>query len=172
VQNNCDCAFYNSLFKNNTIIQINNLLTNYNKNINVNNKVKIDLDTYNNYNISLEKIKTKIDSNCCFCNIINIYEDILKIIWASYNQKNNYFSLLASSSRWEEDSKILNNNELLHEFIKKLQNASPALFEISVTSDTIAFKPIYMRYIQLYGVPPNLEFDPEKMMKIDLELSI
>jgi hypothetical protein len=169
VQNNCDCAFYNSLFKNDTIIQINNLLTNYNTNIYSNNELYIDLDTYNNYNVCLKKIQQKIDSNCCFCNIINIYEDILKIIWASYNKRNDYFNLVEESKKWKEDSKILNDKELLQEFIKNMETTP--LISITVNSINCMIKPQYLRYFELYGIPNNLEFDPIKLMEIDLELS-
>jgi hypothetical protein len=168
----CDCNYFNKLFKDNTIVQINTWLTNYNDNINVNTHTRIDLDTYNDYNVNLEKLKKSMDPTCCFYGLLSIYEDIWKTLWASYNQKYDYYDLVTNSSRWKEDSNILNNSVLLKDYIKKLESTVAPLISITVTQKNLCVKPRYSRYFELYGIPENLEFDPEKMMQIDLELSL
>jgi len=166
----CDCNFFNKIFKDNTIVQINTWLTNYNNNINVNTQTRIDLDTYNEYNVNLEKLKKSMDPTCCFYGLLSIYEDIWKTLWASYNQKYGYYDLVAKSGQWQDDSKILHNADLLNEYIQKLQK-NMYIAEIVVTSSKATIKPRYARYFELYGIPENLEFDPEKMLQIDLALS-
>jgi hypothetical protein len=168
----CDCNYFNKIFKDNTIVQINTWLTNYNDNINVNTHTRIDLDTYNDYNVNLEKLKKSMDPTCCFYGLLSIYEDIWKTLWASYNQKYDYYDLVTNSSRWKEDSNILNNSVLLKDYIKKLESTVAPLISITVTQKNLCVKPRYSRYFELYGIPENLEFDPEKMMQIDLELSL
>lgn len=170
--NGCDCSLFNKLFKDNTIVQINTWLTNYNDNINVNTQTRIDLDTYNNYNVCLEKMKKSMDPTCCFYGLLSTYEDIWKTLWASYNQKYDYYDLLAKSNQWHEDSTILHNNDLLNEYIQKLKSNYKVLDDLIVTSAKATIKPRYARYFELYGIPENLEFDAEKMLQIDLELSI
>jgi len=168
----CDCNFFNKLFKDNTIVQINTFLTNYNDNINVNTQTRIDLDTYNNYNVNLEKLKKSMDPTCCFYDILNTYEDIWKTLWASYNQKYDYYDLVAKSGQWQDDSKILHNADLLNEYIQKLKSNHKVLDDLTVTSMKATVKPRYARYFEMYGIPENLEFDPEKLLQIDLELSL
>ena len=168
--NNCDCNYFNKLFKDNTTVQVNTFLTDYISNINVNTQTRINIDTYNDYNVCLEKLKNSMDPSCCFYEIIDIYQDIWKTLWASYNQKYDYYDLVAKSTQWKEDSIILHNNDLLNEYIQKLQK-NMYIAEIAVTSSLATIKPRYARYFELYGIPENLEFDPEKMLQIDLELS-
>lgn len=169
--NGCDCNYFNKLFNDNTIVQINTFLTNYNDNINVNTQTRIDLDTYNNYNVNLEKLKKSMDPTCCFYDILSTYEDIWKTLWVSYNQKYDYYDLVAKSAKWQDDSKILNNTDLLNEYIQKLKSNYTIIDDLTVTSTKATVKPRYARYFALYGIPENLEFDPEKMLQIDLELS-
>lgn len=167
----CNCNYFNKIFNDNTIVQINTWLTNYNDNNNVNTYTRIDLETYNDYNVNLEKLKISMDPTCCFYEILNIYQDIWKTLSVSYNQKYDYYDLVTMSSRWKEDSKILHDTTLLQEYIKNLQKTT-TIIEIKVDSMKACVKPRYARYFELYGIPENLEFDPEKLLQIDLELSL
>ena len=167
-----DCSLYNKLFKNNTIVQINTYLANYINSININTQTRIDLDTYNNIQTALGKLKLHMDPTCCFFNILDIYSNIWKALWAAYNQKMDFFDLSANSARWREDSIILHDNNLLQEFLKQLQSASTLKeLDLTVTAEKAGIKPRYARYFELYGIPENLDFDPDKMLQIDIELS-
>ena len=167
----CDCNFFNKIFKDNTIVQINTWLTNYNNSVNLNTHTRIDLDTYNDYNVNLEKLKKSMDPTCCFYSILDIYQDIWKTLWVSYEQKYDYYDLLTNSSRWKEDSRILQDTTLLQEYIKNLQKTT-TIIELKVDAMKACVKPRYARYFEMYGIPENLEFDPEKLLQIDLELSL
>lgn len=169
--NECDCNFFNKLFKDNTIVQVNTFLTDYISNINVNTQTRIDLDTYNDYNVCLAKLKKTMDPSCCFYEIIDIYQDIWKTLWVSYEQKHDYYSLVSSSAKWKEDSRILQDTTLLQEYIKNLEKTK-TIIEIKVDAMKATVKPRYARYFELYGIPENLDFDPEKLLQIDLELSL
>ena len=79
--------------------------------------------------------------------------------------------LVSSSAKWKEDSRILQDTTLLQEYIKNLEKTK-TIIEIKVDAMKATVKPRYARYFELYGIPENLDFDPEKLLQIDLELSL
>ena len=171
ISNNVDCAFFNDLFKNNAIVQINTYLKNYNENINVNTGVLISTDTYTTVNTLLETFKKKFSPTCCFYDILTIYSSLWKSLWAAYNQKYTFYDLSINSAAWHEDSIILHDIDKLTEYLKKIQEGV-YFTEVSVKSTLATIKPRYAAYHKLYGIPPNLAYDPEKMLAIDKELGL
>ena len=171
ISNNVDCAFFNDLFQNNAVVQINTYLKNYNDNINVNTGIRIDLDTYTSVNSNLETFKNTFSPTCCFYDILNVYSSLWKSLWAAYNQKYLFYDLSSNSAAWHADSIILHDVDKLNEYLKQVQEGL-YFTEISVKSTMATIKPRYATYHKLYGVPNNLEYDPEKMLAIDKDLGL
>ena len=169
IPNTIDCAFFNDLFKNNAVVQINTYLKYYNDNLNVNTRTHIDLDTYNNVNTSLETFKKKFSVDCCFYGILEVYTSLWKALWITFNQNYGFYDLSNNSARWHNDSLILNDIDKLKDYLKKLQE-STYFTDITVKSTLATIKPRYALYHKLYGVPPNLAYEPEKMYLVDKQL--
>ena len=65
---------------------------------------------------------------------------------------------------------ILDDMERLREYLEARQNQS-VLTEIDVKLNLIAtLKPQYQRYVELYGLPPDLVFESQKLAEIIQEL--
>lgn len=169
ISNTIDCAFFNDLFKNNAVVQINTYLKYYNDNLNVNTGTRIDLDTYNNVNTDLETFKRKFSTDCCFYGILEVYTKLWKGLWITFNQNYAFYDLSNNSARWRNDSMILNDIDKLKEYLKELQE-STYFTDISVKSTLATLKPRYVLYHKLYGIPANLAYDPEKMYLVDQQL--
>lgn len=169
IPNTIDCAFFNDLFKNNAVVQINTYLKYYNDNLNVNTRTRIDLDTYNNVNTDLETFKKKFSADCCFYGILEVYTNLWKGLWITFNQNYSFYDLSANSAKWHNDSIILNDIDKLKDYLKKLQD-SIYFTDISVKSTLATIKPRYALYHKLYGIPPNLAYEPEKMYLVDQQL--
>jgi len=169
IANTIDCAFFNDLFKNNAVVQINTYLKYYNDNLNVNTGTYIDLDTYNNVNTDLETFKRKFSKDCCFYGILEVYTKLWKGLWITFNQNYAFYDLSSNSARWHNDSMILNDIDKLKDYLKTLQESS-YFTDISVKSTLATLKPRYILYHKLYGMPANLDYDPEKMYLVDKKL--
>jgi hypothetical protein len=169
ISNTIDCAFFNDLFKNNAVVQINTYLKYYNDNLNVNTGTYIDLDTYNNVNTDLETFKRKFSKDCCFYGILEVYTKLWKGLWITFNQNYAFYDLSNNSARWHNDSMILNDIDKLKKYLKELQESS-YFTDISVKSTLAILKPRYILYHKLYGIPANLSYNPEKMYLVDQQL--
>lgn len=131
----------------------------------------IDIESFNRVNMQLNNIKALIDPSCYFYNMIELYMNIWKTIYFSYNTKNNLNSLKVTSEQWRQDSIILNDMTLLKEYIEEI-NSRAIIANVAVKSNLATFKPQFTIYNSLYGMPENLIYDPEKMAAILSDLNI
>ena len=67
---------------------------------------------------------------------------------------------------YKEGYEILHDNTLLREYIEQLRKSMQAFPNMSVTVDLLNIRPEYLEYINLYGLPENLIFDPDKLAEI------
>jgi hypothetical protein len=160
----CNCDFYNALFSSSVITKINNYVSTYIETIHQDTTTYIPIDVFDNLNIELISLENLFvsDPSCCFLNMIDVYRNMLKIVKTAYDYKNFAKSTLINSETWKNDSEILNNRDKLNEYI---QNLSKNVFisSIDITSIYANLKPQYQIYIQLYGLPENLDFDTTKL---------
>jgi septation ring formation regulator EzrA len=168
---NCNCDFYNALFSSSIITKINNYVSTYIETIHQDTDTYIPIDIFHNLNIELISLENLFvsDPSCCFFNIIDIYRNMIKIVKTAYDNKNLAKSTLKTSESWKNDSEILNDRDKLNEYI---QNLSKNMFVTSVDVNSVYanLKPQYQTYIQLYGLPENLDFDIDKLSSILKEI--
>ena len=167
----CNCVFYKSLFRSSIITKINNYVSTYIETIYQDTHTYIPIDVFNDLNIELNSLENLFlsDPSCCFFNIIDIHRNMLKLVKTSYDNKNLANSTLMNAESWKNDSRILNDRDNLNEYI---QNLSKNFFvtSVNITSAYANLKTQYQIYIQLYGLPENLEFDIDKLSSILKEI--
>jgi hypothetical protein len=163
----CNCSFFNNIMNNNAVISINTLLLNFNQNLlDLNSSTDIlNLDTYNHIKVDLETYKRSLDSSCCFIQIIDVFQKILNNLYQSQNVKSQLLNEIENSKQYKNSHDILNSNTKLQEYINELSK-NMYLTNITVTSAYANLKPKYSIYINLYGLPDNLNFDPSKLTSI------
>jgi hypothetical protein len=163
----CNCTFYNTLFSSDVITQINNYVATYVATIYEDTNTYIPIDVFDQLNMQLIALEDLFitDPSCCFFNTIEIYRNMLKIVKSAYDNKNLAKSTLLNSESWRNDSIILRDRDKLQEYINNLSK-SFYLTSVNVTSTYANLKPQYQIYIQLYGLPDNLMFDPDKLSNI------
>jgi predicted nucleic acid-binding Zn-ribbon protein len=163
----CNCTFYNSLFNTPVITQINNYVSEYIETMYEDTTTYITIDVYNELNIGLLNLEDyfKNDASCCFFNIIDIYRNMLNIVKSAYDNKNLAKTTLINAENWKNDSIILRDNDKLQEYINNLSK-NMYFTSVSISSAYATLKPKYQIYIQLYGLPENLMFDPSKLSNI------
>jgi hypothetical protein len=159
------------LFSSSIITKINNYVSTYIETIYQDTDTYIPVDVFQDLNIELLSLENLFasDPSCCFFNIIDIYRNMLKIVKTAYENKNLAKSTLINSESWKNDSDILNDRDKLNEYI---QNLSKNMFVTSVDVNSVYanLKPQYQTYIQLYGLPENLDFDTDKLSSILKEI--
>ena len=167
----CNCVFYKSLFRSSIITTINNYVSTYIETIHQDTHTYIPIDVFNDLNIELNSLENLFlsDPSCCFFNIIDIHRNMLKLVKTAYDNKNLANSTLMNAESWKNDSRILNDRDNLNEYI---QNLSKNFFvtSVNITSAYANLKTQYQIYIQLYGLPENLEFDIDKLSSILKEI--
>jgi hypothetical protein len=163
----CNCVFYNALFSSSVITKINNYVSTYIETIYQDTNTYIPIDIFHDLNIELISLENLFvsDPSCCFFNIIDIYRNMIKIVKTAYDNKNLAKSTLINAESWKNDSIILNDRDKLNEYI---QNLSKNFFvtSVNITSVYANLKTQYQIYIQLYGLPENLDFDTDKLNNI------
>jgi predicted transcriptional regulator with HTH domain len=167
----CTCDYYNNLLNNNTIVEINTYLLHYlSVKYDPTDVTYINLDTYNMMKIRLIQLSELMDKNCCFYNIIEIYKNILDAIKNAFDVKLDLQSQMIGCEQYKQDSKILHDPTLLKDYITQLNNSMLTLFSINIQSPLLNIKPQYAIYHERYGIPSNLEYDPELLEEILEEL--
>jgi hypothetical protein len=164
----CNCEFYNVLFNSDVITNIHEYIFSYISTIYDDTDTYIPIDIYNNLQVklaSLEDLFAKTDPSCGFNNIIHNYKNILSLVKSAFEQKNLAKSTLINSEIWRQDSLILHDPDKLKEFIDNL-NKSLRLIDFGITSSRIILKQQYAMYHNRYGVPDNLNYDPQLMKPI------
>ena len=167
----CDYTTFNKLVASDEFTYVNEQMNNLINTRDQSSDYQINLESYNRINMQLNNVKTLIDPSCYFYNMIDLYMNIWKTIYFSFNTKNSLNSLKVTSEQWRQDSIILRDMTLLKEYITELQNRA-IIANVAVKSNLATFKPQYTIYHNLYGMPEDLIYDPEKMSAILSDLNI
>lgn len=170
---NCDCSFYDSIFTNHAIVQINAYVMQFIATANDETTFTIDFDEYNLLRVQLEDLRELFaqDPSGCFGNIVDIYDNMLHVVKHAFEDKMLRMTIETSAEKWKQDSIILNDRNKLEEYLRALNN-NFALLSMTITSEKAMLKPQYMLYHKRFGVPPHLEYDPKKMKRILIELGL
>jgi len=112
----------------------------------------------------LYKLKTSVSES--FGPLIDLYESIfmsIKYFYFLYGElKNNESQCL----KYKDDSEILNDIEKLKEYIKQQQLNMNAATSFTISVQKLNIKPEYVKYIELYGLPYKMIFDPVLLQEI------
>lgn len=134
------------------------------------NKVFSEINTEETQKIlyGLYTLKTSVSDT--FSTIIDLYESIfvsIKYFYFLYSElKNNEAQCL----EYKEDSEILNDINKLKEYIKQQRFNMNAITTVTIQTQKLNIKPEYLKYIQLYGLPYKMIFDPVLLQEIIDEL--
>lgn len=161
------CAFFNKFMTTNDALeQINNYLKTF---ISNNGNITMSFDTYNNLNVNLVKIKNGLPNVSCLTDIIDTYGNILDVLKEYINTNSLLEGMSSLVDKYKSDSEILNDTTKLQEFLNKLRkNINNILEEVIVTSVSMpTIKPLYAKYHEYYGIPPELKYDPEKLLLLE-----
>jgi hypothetical protein len=167
----CDYTTFNKLVASDEFTYVNEQMNNLINTAGQSTDYFIGLESFNRVNMQLNNIKALIDPSCYFYNMIELYMNIWKTIYFSYNTKNTLNSLKVTSEQWRQDSIILRDMTLLKEYIAEINNR-PITPQVAVKSNLATLKPQYRIYHSLYGMPENFMYDPEKMSAILSDLNI
>lgn len=112
----------------------------------------------------LYKLKTSVSDS--FATLIDLYESIfmsIKYFYFLYTElKNNEANCL----KYKEDSEILNDMKRLKEYIEEQKRNIYSSTTMNIQVAKLNIKPEYLRYIELYGMPYKLMFDPVLLQEI------
>jgi len=165
----CDCTTFNQLFTSNEFTYINEQMSALINTKDSASTYKINIDDFDTFNFKLYNIKKLIDPSCCFYNIIDLYMNIWRLVYFSFNTKNNFYSNIVNSEQWKQDSIILHDMELLKKYLSQMTLSLP---DVTVRTNLALIKPQYVIYHNLYGIPEQFEYDVEKMSNIMTDLNI
>lgn len=163
----CSCSFFNTIMNNTSVTSINTLLLDCNQNLlNLDMSDNIlNLNEYNNIKIELETFKRTLDNDCCLIQIIDLYQEILTNLYQSLNIKSQLIDTINTSAEYKNAYDILHDSTKLQEYINNLSK-NMYLASVTLTSAYAKLQPKYNIYIQLYGIPDNLNFDPSQLTSI------
>ena len=167
----CDYTTFNKLVTSDEFTYVNEQMKSLINTGNQPSDYHIDMEDFNRVNMQLNNIKALIEPSCYFYNMIELYMNIWKTIYFSFSTKNSLNSINVSYEQWRQDSIILHDMTLLKEYITKLQNRA-IIANLEVKANIATLKPQYTIYHNLYGIPDNLMYDPEKMSAILSDLNI
>lgn len=167
----CTVSFYNNLFKDNTIIEINTLLLKY-LDPNSTGLTQITVEKYNALLVNLAQLSKSIAPTCGFYNIIEIFKDILISLKHAFDCSVNLNTEIINSATWHNDSIILHSKTKLEEYINNLISKKSILPEITGQAISVELKPQYVKYHELYGIPVNLDYDWIKLNEIERSLNL
>jgi hypothetical protein len=97
--------------------------------------------------------------------IIDLYQNILTSLYQSYHIKTQLLNEETKSNLYKWAYDTLNDSVKLNEYIEDLKK-SYFITSVNVESKYAMLKPQYKKYIELYGLPDNLDFDPDKLSAI------
>lgn len=120
----------------------------------------VENSTYDQDLVDYEKIRTIIS------NTLDLFQTSM-LLYTDVNE------LEKQNAELQERTKILEDNDLLQEFLDQLKK-NMVVFPEQTVQMTVApmIKPEYLEYIKRYGMPENTIFDADKLGLIRIELGL
>jgi hypothetical protein len=163
-------SYYNEFMNNNIITQINGYLKTF-----VGNPTGISMSVtqYNNMNMGLTSLKTNVSTTSALYDIISKYTLMLDTLYQSNSLNSSLQGTTSSLEKYKLDSEILNDVSQLQKYLDDLNNTYNIFETITVNSiETATVSEPYNAYNLTYGIPPDLAYDPEKLLSISQSLGI
>jgi hypothetical protein len=155
---------------NNSITEINNLLKTF---IDDPTSLSISVTKYNDLSMELVHLKQNVPTSSALHHIISTFISILDSLHEVSNLNLSLQGANNLAGKYQNDSIILNDVSLLQEYINGLKKAMNIFGTITVNSvETPVIKEPYNTYHTLYGIPSNLEYDPDKLLNIKQSLNL
>lgn len=111
--------------------------------------------------------------------IIKVYTAIrLNIVrsFEGFMLSSTQYSNLVNTTKAYQDAKkfeeILKDMKKLQAYLDELKKNQTIFPDSTISVRSAIIKPIYLRYIELYGVPPGMNFDVDKMGKLEEEMNV
>jgi hypothetical protein len=125
----------------------------------------LSLEMYDNIKIDLETFKRTLDSECCLTELIDIFQYILTNLYQSSNIKKLYLAEKITAESFRESHDILRDSVKLQKYLDDLKN-NVFITNVDVVAQLMKLKSQFEIYIQLYGIPEYLNFDPFQLKNI------
>ena len=163
----CSCSFFNKIMNNTAVSNVVTLLASSNeKLLDVNDDTyNLSLEMYNNIKIDLETFQRTLDSECCLTELIDIFQYILTNLYQSSNIKKLYLAEKITAESFRESHDILKDHDKLQKYLDDLKK-NILITNVDVVAQLMKLKPQFDIYIQLYGTPDNLNFNPFNLKNI------
>ena len=128
-----------------------------------------NLDTFNTLALKLYALKTS--SNPLYVRLLNYLNYCLTTLLVVEVTGKEMAVLRSEITKLKADNAILNNIELLKQYLETLTKKTFTIFsEQKVSMSRIKLRPEYDVYIQRYGFPKNGAFNYDKISEIIAEL--
>jgi hypothetical protein len=155
---------------NDVINKINNILKSF---INDPSSLSVSVTEYNNLSMELVNLKKNVPTSSALYDIIITYTNLLDSLYQISNLNSSLQGANDLASRYQGDSIILNDVNKLQAYLDELNRSMNIFGTITVNSiETPVIKEPYNTYHTLYGIPANLDYDPEKLSNIKLSLNL
>jgi len=163
-------SYYNEFMKNAIIIQINSYLKSF---IATPNSISMSVTQYNELNMGLISLKTNVPTSSALYDIINTYTSILHSLYQSNSLNSSLQSTTSLLDKYKNDSEILHDISRLQAYLDELNKSMNIFGNITVDSIVKAIiKEPYNTYHIVYGIPPNLDYDADKLYNIKQSLGL
>ena len=164
-------SYYNEFMKNSVIIQINSYLKSFIANPT---GIEMSVTQYNDLAMGLASLKTGIPEGTALDNIISLFNSILCGLYESNNLNSSLQSTTTMINPYKADSLILRDVSLLQQYLDDLKNSMHNIFG-TITVDSIVkatIKEPFNTYNIVYGIPPDLDYDADKLLSIKQSLGL
>jgi hypothetical protein len=163
-------SYYNEFIKNAIIIQINSYLKLF---ITTPNSISMSVTQYNDLNMGLISLKTNVPTSSALYDIINTYTSILDSLYQSNSLNSSLQSTTSLLDKYKTDSEILHDITRLQAYLDELNKSMNIFGTITVDSIVKAtIKEPYNTYHNLFGIPPDLDYDADKLYNIKQSLGL
>jgi hypothetical protein len=163
-------SYYNEFMNNDVITKINNVLKTF---INDPSSLSVSVTEYNNLSMELVHLKKNVPTSSALYDIIITYTNLLDSLYEISNLNTSLQGANNLAGRYQGDSIILNDVNKLQAYLDDLNRSMNIFGTITVGSiEKAVIKEPYNTYHTLYGIPTNLDYDPEKLFNIKQSLNL
>jgi hypothetical protein len=165
-----ELCVYNNILTSPVISELNGYMSDFVNLDYANLSVILTLDKISQVSADLLTLKNSMQA--CYQEVVSSYEEMFKVLVFSINLQTQSDSFKVLFEKYKKDAITLRDPVLLEEYINTIKNQIRLFSDITVTSTYAKIKPKYQEYHRLYGVPPNLFYNPALMAEIEERLGV
>jgi hypothetical protein len=168
LENIFNCTFYYHIMENFAIKQINEYLVNFSNDYST---LVIPFETYNMLGIELVRFEQTFDKNNCLIDVIRTYKAILITLGKYIDLRTTLGETVRELEKCKLDVEVLHDIEKLKKYLEQFRSVTTLFGDVEVNDIIPAqVNPLYAKYNQIYGVPPDFVYDPEKLYLIETSM--